>query len=170
MQNFITDDDEQYLLDNITKMTWNNSLSRRTQHYGVEYNYKSSSIDKSKIDPLPEFMNGILEKMQHYFKNTINQCIINEYEPGQGISPHTDSKLFGPVVASLSLSSGCTMKFSSPNNDVSSLYLEPKSLLVLESDARYHWKHGINSVKSDIVDGKKIKRGTRISMTFRTIV
>ena len=31
------------------------------------------------------------------------QCIVNEYRPGQAIGMHADHRDFGPVVASLSL-------------------------------------------------------------------
>lgn len=38
--------------------------------------------------------------------------IINEYEPGQGISPHIDNiNLFKDIIVSLSLSSDCIMIF-----------------------------------------------------------
>jgi alkylated DNA repair protein alkB family protein 8 len=41
--------------------------------------------------------------------------------------------------------------------------LEPKSLLVLQSDARYKWKHSIPARKKD----NNIPRSKRISLTFR---
>jgi len=37
----------------------------------------------------------------------------------------------------------------------------------MKDDARYKWKHGIEQVKQDTIDGKKYKRYRRISITFR---
>lgn len=63
------------------------------------------------------------------------------------------------------LASGCVMSLT--NGDAEkSIYLEPRSLLILKSDLRYKWKHGIAGRKSD--DG--IKRGRRVSLTFRNVI
>ena len=44
--------------------------------------------------------------------------IVNEYEPGQGISPHIDNvKLFDAVVVSVSLGSECVMQFTQKEKD-----------------------------------------------------
>ncbi|MFN5589620.1 MAG: alpha-ketoglutarate-dependent dioxygenase AlkB [Holosporales bacterium] len=50
-----------------------------------------------------------------------------------------------------------------------SLFLPSRSLLLLQGDARYHWQHGIAKRKNDVVDGIKIQRGRRVSLTFRNI-
>jgi alkylated DNA repair dioxygenase AlkB len=50
------------------------------------------------------------------------------------------------------------------------LYLEPRSLITLSGLARYQWTHAIPARKSDVVDGFKIERGRRISLTFRTVI
>jgi len=39
----------------------------------------------------------------------------------------------------------------------------------LADDASTKWTHEIRKVKYDNINGKKIKRGTRISITFRTV-
>jgi alkylated DNA repair dioxygenase AlkB len=48
--------------------------------------------------------------------------------------------------------------------------LEPKSLLVLSGDARYHWQHAIPARKTDKWRGQTIPRARRISLTFRTVL
>lgn len=40
----------------------------------------------------------------------------------------------------------------------------------LSGEARYRWKHGIKARKSDKINGAKIVRTTRISLTFRNIL
>jgi alkylated DNA repair dioxygenase AlkB len=49
------------------------------------------------------------------------------------------------------------------------LLLQPRSLLVLRGPARYNWRHGIPRRHSDIIDGRRVPRGRRVSMTFRTV-
>lgn len=64
--------------------------------------------------PLPDFMTkfpplqerisstGAFEGSKH---SEFNHCLVNEYLPGQGISPHEDGKAYYPAVATLSLGS-----------------------------------------------------------------
>ncbi len=43
---------------------------------------------------------------------SFDQLIVNEYQPGQGISPHIDNKtLFSDIIVSLSLGSNAVMIF-----------------------------------------------------------
>jgi hypothetical protein len=54
-------------------------------------------------------------------------------------------------------------------NTFHSVFLEPRSLVTLTGEVRYHWTHGIVGRKSDLYMGKKKLRGQRISITFRTL-
>ena len=104
------------------------------------------------------------------FKTMPDQVIINEYLPGQGITPHTDCiPCFGDVVCSLSLLSSCVMELTKEETTMPIL-LEPRRLLVLSGSSRYDWKHGIAARKTDIYNDNKIIRKRRISITFRTII
>lgn len=40
-----------------------------------------------------------------------NHCLVNEYQPGEGIMPHTDGPLFTPIIATLSLNCHTVVKF-----------------------------------------------------------
>lgn len=116
---------------------------------------------------LVRFLNGSHIYVINYFKDKIfkimpDQVIINEYLPGQGISPHIDCiPCFGEVICSLSLFSSYVMDFIKDKKI--SMLLEPKSLLILSGSSRYDWKHGIAARKTDIYNN------SRISITFRTI-
>lgn len=85
-----------------------------------------------------------------------NQVIVNEYKPGQLISPHIDAKCFQEPVASVSLGQECVMKFSR-DNDVKRFTLQDGSLILLTGDARYRWAHSLAN------NGPK----TRYNITFR---
>ena len=106
-----------------------------------------------------------------------NQIIINKYEPGEGIAAHRDHiGYFIGDIATLSLGSAYVMKFR-PHRDntivdpntVYDILLPVGSLAVMTGDASTKWTHEIRKVKYDTIDDKKIKRGTRISITFRTV-
>jgi alkylated DNA repair dioxygenase AlkB len=51
---------------------------------------------------------------------------------------------------------------------MTSALLLPRSGIVLKDAGRYAWNHEIPARKSDIVDGMKVARGRRISLTFRS--
>jgi len=102
-------------------------------------------------------------------KNFFNQVIINEYLAGQGIAPHIDHPVqFGNTIATLLLGSAYVMDLQSPSQKISIL-LPRRSLLVLENEARYKWKHGIAKRMKDPSTNSSMtrKRGTRISITYR---
>ena len=163
----ITADEEQALIEAIDQQPWLSDLKRRVQHYGYKYDYKAKSVtDDAYLGPLPEWIEDIASRLS--FKP--DQVIVNEYLPGQGISAHVDCvPCFGDTIASLSLGSGATMQFAN-GQEKHELYLEPRSLVILSGPARYKWTHAIPARKSDVVDGFKIERGRRISLTLRTVI
>lgn len=97
------------------------------------------------------------------------QIIINEYVPGNGITGHIDSpKIFGDVICSISLLEPTLMTFTR-NDVVIEKFLEKNSIVILEGDARYKWKHEISKNKTFVYDGKKFKKQRRVSITTRTM-
>lgn len=50
------------------------------------------------------------------------------------------------------------------------VHLTVGSLLVMAKDARYQWHHAIRERKTDVVGGKIVRRGVRVSLTFRAAV
>lgn len=162
IENFITPEEEQQLLEQINQEDWNNSLSRRTQHYGYEYSY-SVKNQATKTKDIPKWMNSILKRIEQETNFAFNQVIINEYQPGQGIANHIDSPtLFDEIIVSLSLGSDIVMDFTKDDCKIEKL-LKRDSIFILSNDARYGWKHGIAKRKND----NGVKRGIRVSLTFR---
>ena len=145
------------------------------QHYGWQYDYKARRITQDlRIGAIPDWLAGLCERLsaEGILSHTPDQVIINEYQPGQGISAHVDCvPCFGDTIASLSFGSDCVMDFThATTGEKQSRLLEPCSLLVLSGDARYHWQHGIPARKSDKWRGQAIQRARRISLTFRTVI
>ena len=172
LPDFITKAESAALLTDIDNQAWRADLKRRVQHYGYVYDYRARAISKEmNLGPLPEWLGGLTQKLveRNIFQKMPDQVIVNEYEPRQGISPHIDCvPCFGGVIASLSLGSAVNMDFRH-KGEVSTLRLAPQSLLVLAGQARFQWQHAIAGRKSDMVDGQRVARSRRVSLTFRTV-
>jgi len=172
LPNFIAEAESAALQAHIDNQVWRFDLKRRVQHYGYIYDYRTRAISKDmKLGPLPDWLDELGKKLveRNIFQTRPDQVIINEYKPGQGISAHIDCvPCFGNVIASLSLGGAVDMNFQRSDQRVS-LRLEPQSLIVLKEDARFKWQHSITARKNDSVEGKKVPRSRRISLTFRTV-
>ena len=162
------------LMEAIDSNTWSDELKRRVQHYGFRYDYKARIVSRdSYLGPLPNWIDSFIEENlpRSILPERPDQVIVNEYIPGQGISAHIDCiPCFGGTIASLSLASSAYMEFFGSSGERESLYLKPRSLLVLQGDARSRWRHAIPARKSDLVDGMRIPRTRRVSMTFRKVL
>lgn len=162
------------MLDIIDQQVWSAELKRRVQHYGYRYAYKNRSVTPSMyLGDLPDWASAIAHQLAHegLIEKNPDQVIVNEYQPGQGISKHIDCiSCFGSTVISLSLGSLCVMNFTHTHRqDKASLLVSPRSLVILQGEARYDWLHSINSRKKDKYQGIEFVRTRRISLTFRTV-
>ncbi len=93
----------------------------------------------------------------------IDQCIINEYKRAQKITPHIDHiKHFGPVVATVSLGSSMTMRFTRSQFEPYDIVLQAGDVVVLSGDARYKWSHELIGISAEDFH--------RISITVRSVV
>lgn len=98
----------------------------------------------------------------------MDSCIINKYEKGQGISPHIDNLQFGPYIVCFSFGSGIEINFDN-ENETKKIYVNNNSVYIMSGDSRYKYKHSIQPRQYDILDGIKIERKTRYSITFRSV-
>ncbi len=172
---FISAQEQNFLLAQINQQPWLTDLKRRVQHYGYKYDYKARAVgNDAYLGPLPDWLSSVSKKLHddRIFPSVPDQVIVNEYLPGQGISAHIDCvPCFADTIASLSLGSPCIMEFSNPKTgEKKSLLLEERSLIVLSGPARYEWQHAIPARKSDIIDGIKTERTRRVSLTFRNVI
>ncbi|WP_406835637.1 alpha-ketoglutarate-dependent dioxygenase AlkB [Streptomyces sp. AHU1] len=166
------------MLASIENEAWSTELRRRVQHYGHRYDYGRRSVAAPRAaaaaPPLPSWALQQAARLarEGIMDQRADQVIVNEYQPGQGISAHVDCvPCFGPVVAAISLGSGCVMDFTHPEEGRKvSVRLAPGSLCVMTGPARYDWRHGIAARKSDPEGGGRVPRGRRVSVTFRTVL
>ena len=150
-------------------------LSRRlVRHFGFHFDYSLSRATDA-VAPLPPFCHWLLPRLvspRGSIRTTPNQLTVNLYRPGDGIPPHIDThSAFEESIASLSLCSTVAMQFGRSIGGrlvQRSVVLPRRSLLVLNGAARYAWTHGIATRKTDVLSGRVVPRGRRISLTFRT--
>lgn len=176
VEDYITDKQHNWLLDQIDEHPWLDDLKRRVQHYGFKYDYRARKVNHNmNIGELPEWLKRLSRKLYEdgHTPEIADQVIINEYLPGQGIASHIDCEpCFKDTIVSLSLGSGCVMNFTNKFDKTKKIpvWLAPRSLIVLSGAARYEWLHGISARKSDEWDGQRHERGRRVSLTFRKVI
>jgi alkylated DNA repair dioxygenase AlkB len=162
---------ERDLLIAIDNEPWIASMSRRVQHYGWKYDYKSRRVNQdSYLGPLPTFLDSVRTDLTHRYGLNADQAIVNEYVPGQGIASHVDCEpCFGPIIAMIGLGSDVQMDFvRKADSQHWSMRFDRRGLLILTGPARYEWSHSIAKRRIDREMG--IERGRRVSVTFRTVL
>jgi len=146
--------------------------SRQVMHFGYAYNYRTGSVTEPTVSfpsTIKKYVK-ILHKLNILPKNQkLQQCIINRYEPGQGIGAHIDNNDYGDYVCCFTLGSGATMTFTREDDTVD-VYTQPNSLYIMSGPSRSEWKHEMKGRKNDIIDGMRVARGIRYSVTFRTVI
>ena len=173
--NFITEAEEQQLISWLDTQPWSTELIRRTQHYGYQYGYSDG-----KLQPTTPIAGPLLMLQQRFTAlgyTGMTQCIINEYFRAQGIAPHIDRGIFGPVIMGISLGADAVMNFERVTDNGVEYYdcfLPRRSLLMLSDEARQQWKHGLRKTVTYLDDqGNKIVKPNeyrRISCTFRSVL
>lgn len=195
---FVTHKEQEELLAAVDARPWNNLAKRRVQHYGYEFLYETRNVDvKDHQGELPSFVNYLRKRISSFSGDVesgdilVNQLTVNEYPPGVGLSPHIDThSAFEGSIFSLSLAGPCIMEFrkysqglwlspsiqpmvlngNNPEFMKKTLFLPPRSMLLLSGEGRYAWHHYIPHHKVDTVRGKMVKRASRrVSFTFRKV-
>lgn len=158
---------ESRLLAECEAAGWDFSLRRGTRQYGRTYPFRGGPL--APAPPLPEWLGEAFLSARGAFPGlamAADQCIVNRYLPGEGIAFHTDDRrLFGPDILVVSLGSDVAMTFRHPGGRVVVVPVPRRSAYLMSGEARLRWQHEIPSRKSDA--GRR--RGTRVSLTFRTV-
>lgn len=134
---------------------------RRVVQYGWKYSFETFKMTEGP--PLPAFLVPIRDRAALFAglpPEHLSEALLTEYAPGATIGWHRDAPGFG-VVVGISLAAACRFRFrrgATRNWEVFELPLEPRSIYVLEGEARTEWQHSIPAVKA-----------LRYSITFRTL-
>lgn len=170
---FVTVSEEKELIEFLKAQEWRQTRSRRMLTYGWKYEKGDFDQPLRKVEPIPELILSLVEKLSVKFAVSFNQVTVNEYLPGQGIDAHYDHPTrFGPVIAGLSLNSATTMQFEHEKKTVHSQLLKPRSVYMMTGDYRYKYQHRIKGLASDYDPelNTNIPRTIRYSITVRRVV
>jgi alkylated DNA repair dioxygenase AlkB len=134
---------------------------RRVKSFGFRYDYTLQKLTES--DPIPDWLKDVarsVERFGNLGEASIRQVLCTEYDAGVGIGWHRDKGHFKEVFG-LSLHSACKLRFRRRDGDRwerFSLRCEPRSLYLMQDEARHDWEHSIPAVEQ-----------LRYSITFRTM-
>ena len=182
VRDFISQQEEDEIVGAIDQAVWLSDLQRRVQHYGWRYDYKARQIDASmRLGPLPDWAARLARKLvsKGLLADVPDQVIVNEYKGDQGISRHVDAESFADGIATISLLESWEMVFRERGRrggrkvEQVAQRLARRSAAILTGDARYRWTHEIRKRQTEpdpIKHGRRIKRGRRISLTFRKVL
>ncbi|KAI0227570.1 Alkylated DNA repair protein alkB-like protein 4 [Lamellibrachia satsuma] len=169
IKDFVTEDEEEWLRDQVDKTAWVDSQSgRRKQDYGPKVNFKKHKLKMSVFSGMPSLSRMLVDRMsQHSVLSgfvPVELCNL-EYTPerGSSIDPHFDDFwIWGDRLVTLNLLSATvhTMTMDSLPGIEVAVALPRRCLVVVGGDARYKWKHGIH--RFDITS-------RRLAMTFREL-
>jgi alkylated DNA repair dioxygenase AlkB len=170
---FLTPAEQARVLAEVDARPWQDDLKRRVQHYGYKYDYKARSVNLSMyLGPLPSFARDIGQRLRDcgLIVELPDQLIVNNYEPGQGITAHVDCEpCFKDTIVTISLGWAYEMDFipvNTPGVKPLPILLECGSALVMRGPARHEWMHRINARLRD----RGVPRKRRVSLTFRNVV
>jgi alkylated DNA repair dioxygenase AlkB len=148
-------------------------LLRRRQWYGWSPDDTTYGLPgEYKPQAMPDWLRWLAERLYKdgVFSGMPVRALINEYHPGQGIGAHKDRDTDRiKSVAIISLGSPVMMDFTRLGHVARTQYLYPRSLLVMQDEAREKWMHGITGRKTDKVGGLILPRQRRLSVTFRYV-
>ncbi|KAL0038021.1 hypothetical protein WJX79_009793 [Trebouxia sp. C0005] len=172
IKDIVSREEEQALLNCAEEGQWETLARRRVCHFGYRFEYQSRNVDPQKpIQQFPAALQTVVERLQHLQDMPqVDQCTVNEYSAGVGLSPHIDThSAFTGAIASLSLAGPAVMEFRQ-GGECEAVLLPPRSLLIMAGPARYCWHHYIPHRKADPVQGHLLPRAPRrTSFTFRKV-
>lgn len=124
---------------------------RSSKSYGWKYDFRNDSF--VPCEPIPEGFRPICEKAARFANvepEDFAECLLNRYEPGAIIQPHSDKPVWEHIIG-ISLGSAETMTFSKPSDAAQAdidIVLEPRSMFLLSGEARHVYHHSLPPVKS----------------------
>jgi alkylated DNA repair dioxygenase AlkB len=135
--------------------------NRRVTSFGLRYDYERRTVEAT--DGFPPFLAELRSKVATFAGRQMDefqQGGVNEYPPGAGIGWHKDKPQFGAIVG-VSLLAPATIRLRLPVGTGwirKSQQVRPRSIYILEGEARTKWEHSVPPVGS-----------LRYSLTFRTL-
>ena len=137
---------------------------RRVASFGFSYDYTLRRLREAK--PIADWLTATIKEVEAFGgpETKIQQVLCTEYDVGVGIGWHRDKPHFDKVFG-ISLGSACRFRFRRRQGNKESgkwerfaLQAEPRSIYLMDGEARQDWEHSIPPVEE-----------RRYSITFRTM-
>lgn len=134
---------------------------RRVASFGFHYDFAHKSLQKA--EPIPAWLASLVNSVEEFGglpPGSVGHVLCTEYEAGAGIGWHRDKAEFETIFG-LSLNAACKFRLRRRVRDKwqrFTLVAEPRSLYVMDGEARHSWEHSIPAVQQ-----------LRYSITFRTM-
>lgn len=139
------------------------TAKRRVASFGGQFDYTTLQLKEGPA--IPDMFTPLIEKVAGRLgvaPSLFAHMLVAEYRPGTPLGWHRDVPDFESIVG-VSLLGTATMKFRryphlvGQRTQVLQLELPPRSLYVIEGDARWHWQHSVSATREQ-----------RYSITLRT--
>ena len=165
---FLNRDEEDALVAEVERLAFHEVrmhgvAARRTViHFGWDYDYSGWKIHRT--EPAPDWLRSLRDRAAAAASvdaERLEQFLVARYPPGATIGWHRDAPMFGIPVIGVSLLSACRMRFRRGKPRAYELFeqtLEPRSLYILDGEARTQWQHHIPATAA-----------LRYSITMRTV-
>jgi alkylated DNA repair dioxygenase AlkB len=135
--------------------------NRRVTSFVLGYDYARRMVEPA--DALPLFLTELRKKAAAFAGRSIEefqQAGVNQYPPGAGIGWHKDKPQFGAIVG-ISLLAPATLRLRRASGKSwirRSHELKPRSIYLLDGEARKEWEHSVPPVSC-----------LRYALMFRTV-
>eukprot|EP00759_Apiculatamorpha_spiralis_P045296 PhF_6_TR42137/c0_g1_i1/m.63647/K10770/ALKBH8; alkylated DNA repair protein alkB homolog 8 len=171
---FISRAEQERLLVKLNRERWLPYSGKSVLEYGFNKPFYGTDITDVKV---PTFLQTIGERLYNegVLHHIPRYILINRYEIGQGIHPHSDDPMYIEGVVSLSLEADAVLRFreekdtSNPSKTrkCGAVLLERGSVFVMYGQARYKWEHEMTPDTADLWEGNVVRRQRRTAITFR---
>lgn len=157
-ENFLSTEEEQYLMDGIDNMQWDQSQSgRRKQNFGPKCNFKKRRVKCGNFAGFPEFTLFVQEKFKDVSLlsnfQTIEQCSLEyDRERGASIDPHIDDCwIWGERIVTVNLLSDSVLTMSiNSKHDRYNLGCVKDYPAVLNCDGSFNYTNKPYSFRHDL--------------------
>eukprot|EP00929_Paragymnodinium_shiwhaense_P121126 TRINITY_DN93261_c0_g1_i1.p1 TRINITY_DN93261_c0_g1~~TRINITY_DN93261_c0_g1_i1.p1 ORF type:complete len:345 (+),score=51.72 TRINITY_DN93261_c0_g1_i1:82-1035(+) len=196
---FVTEAEVQELMRAVEQGPWSPHLKgRRQQFFGLVYYHTQHDMPALQpgtmerqtgrpMEDLPPWLFDRIDALDVFTRRgELNQVAVNDYTERAGIGLHVEDVMsFGANLATLSLLQPIQLTLvpatePEPTRDGIDtgswikVLLEPRSMLILQGESRYQYRHGIRKTKSIVMpDGSRLVRDEayrRVSLTFRELL
>ena len=170
MPDFITKEEENYLLEEISKIELHAfhfqsyEAKRRVASFGYDWSFDKQALLKGKDIPMVFY--PLIEKVSTHLsisKEKFAELLVTEYPIGSIINWHRDAPPFD-IIAGISLQTDCNFrlrphdKTKQSRSSIISVPVRRRSLYVMQGTSRTDWQHSTAAVKE-----------VRYSITLRTL-